>query len=74
MYVRCALASVPAGLLAWTASAAAHRFAGNGTGGALLALLGGSLVLLVVYVAGLKLLRVRELDDLAAPLRRFVHV
>jgi putative peptidoglycan lipid II flippase len=74
MYLRCALASIPAGVLAWTASAAAHLFAGNGTSGALLALLAGSLVLLVVYVAGLKLLRVRELDDLAAPLRRFVHV
>jgi putative peptidoglycan lipid II flippase len=74
MYARCALASVPAGLLAWSASAAAHLFAGNGTSGALLALLAGSLVLLVVYVAGLRLLRVRELYDLAAPLRRFVHV
>jgi putative peptidoglycan lipid II flippase len=74
LYVRCALAAAPAGLLAWTASAAVHLFAGSGTGGTLLALLAGSLVVLVVYLAGLKLLRVRELDDLAAPLRRFVHL
>ena len=32
----------------------------------------GAAVLLVVYVAGLEMLRVRELDDLAAPVRRFV--
>jgi putative peptidoglycan lipid II flippase len=74
LYVRCALAAAPAGLLAWTASAAVHLFAGSGTGGALLALLAGSLVVLIAYLAGLKLLRVRELDDLAAPLRRFVHL
>jgi putative peptidoglycan lipid II flippase len=74
MYLRCALAAAPAGVLAWTASAATHLFAGNGTGGALLALLAGAVVLLIVYVAGLRLLHVRELDDLAAPLRRFVHL
>jgi putative peptidoglycan lipid II flippase len=74
MYLRCALAAAPAGVLAWMASTGAHLFAGNGTGSALLALLAGSVVLLIVYVAGLRLLHVRELDDLAAPLRRFVHL
>src|SRR5690349_2027773 len=66
MYLRCALAAAPAGLLAWTASAAAHMYAGEGTMGALVALVAGSVVLVVVYVVGLKVLRVRELDDLAA--------
>jgi putative peptidoglycan lipid II flippase len=74
LYLRCVLAAAPAGLLAWTASTGLHLFTGSGTGGTLLALLGGSLVLLVVYLAGLKLLHVREIDDLAAPLRRFVHL
>jgi putative peptidoglycan lipid II flippase len=72
MYARCVLAVAPAGVLAWSTSAAAHLFAGEGTRGALLALLAGSAVLLLVYLAGLKLLRVRELDDLAAPVRRLV--
>jgi putative peptidoglycan lipid II flippase len=74
MYVRCALAAAPAGLLAWTAAAAAHIYAGEGTAGALVALLAGSVVLVIVYVTGLKVLRVREIDDLAAPVRRFVHL
>jgi putative peptidoglycan lipid II flippase len=73
LYARCALAAVPAGVLAWAASSAAHLFAGDGARGALTALVSGSLVLVAVYVGGLKLLRVRELDDLAAPLRRLVR-
>jgi putative peptidoglycan lipid II flippase len=74
LYARCLIAVAPAGVLGWATSAAAHLFAGEGTRGALLALLSGSTVLLLVYLAGLKLLRVRELDDLAAPVRRLVRL
>jgi putative peptidoglycan lipid II flippase len=73
LYGRCALAAVPAGALAWATSAAAHLVAGEGSRGALAALVSGALVLVVLYFGGLKLLRVRELDDLAAPLRRLVR-
>ncbi len=71
-YLRCTLAAVLAGVLAWTASATTHLFAGDGARAALAALAVGGAVLLVVYVAGLRLLRVRELTDLAAPVRRLV--
>jgi putative peptidoglycan lipid II flippase len=71
-YVRCAVAAVLAGILGWAAAAATHLFAGDGARGAVLALVVGGGVLLLAYVAGLRLLRVRELNDLAAPLRRLV--
>jgi putative peptidoglycan lipid II flippase len=73
-YLRCTLAAVLAGVLAWAAAAATHLLAGEGHRGALLALLVGGTVLLVVYVGGLRLLRVRELADLAGPLRRAVRI
>jgi putative peptidoglycan lipid II flippase len=65
---------VPAGILGWATAAATHLFAGEGNRGALLALLLGGTVLVVVYVAGLRALRVRELADLAGPLRRVVRI
>jgi len=73
-YTKCAVAAVAAGVLGWAAAAATHLFAGEGHRGALLALLVGGAVLVVVYLAGLRLLRVRELSDLAAPLRRVVRI
>ncbi len=73
-YLRCAVAAVPAGILGWATAAATHLFAGEGNRGALLALLLGGTVLVVVYVAGLRALRVRELADLAGPLRRVVRI
>ena len=71
-YLKCVVAALLAGVLGWTASAATHLFAGEGTRGALAALLVGGAVLLLVYVAGLRMLRVGELSDLAAPVRRLV--
>ena len=73
-YLRCAAAAVVAGVLGWAAAAATHLFAGEGHRGALLALLIGGSVLVVVYVTGLRLVRVRELADLAGPLRRVVRM
>jgi hypothetical protein len=67
-----ALAAVLGGVVAWASAAATHLFAGEGNRGALLALLVGGVALVLAYVAGLRLLRVRELNDLAAPLRRFI--
>jgi putative peptidoglycan lipid II flippase len=68
------VAAVGAGVLGWAAAAATHLLAGEGHRGALLALLVGGTVLLVVYVLGLRLLRVRELADLVGPLRRLVRI
>ena len=73
-YLRCAAAAVLAGVLGWATAAATHLLAGEGHRGALLALLAGGTVLLVVYVLGLRLMRVRELADLAGPLRRVVRI
>jgi putative peptidoglycan lipid II flippase len=73
-YFRCTVAAVGAGVLGWAAAAATHLLAGEGHRGALLALLVGGTVLLVVYVLGLRLLRVRELADLVGPLRRLVRI
>jgi putative peptidoglycan lipid II flippase len=73
-YLRCTVAALLAGVLAWAAAAATHLLAGEGHRGALLALLVGGTVLLVVYVGGLRLLRVRELADLAGPLRRAMRI
>src|SRR4051812_3692056 len=73
-YLRCTVAAVVAGVLGWAAAAAAHLIAGEAHRGALLALLVGGTVLLVVYVLALRLLRVRELADLAGPLRRVVRM
>jgi putative peptidoglycan lipid II flippase len=71
-YLRCGLAAVLGGVLAWAAVAATHLFAGEGGRGALLAVVVGGAVLVVTYIAGLRVLRVRELHDLAAPLRRLL--
>ena len=71
-YLRCAIAAVLAGVLGWSAAAATHLFAGEGPRGALLALVVGGTVLVLAYVTGLRLLRVRELTELSAPLRRIV--
>ncbi|HYJ75630.1 MAG TPA: lipid II flippase MurJ, partial [Kineosporiaceae bacterium] len=73
-YLRCTIAAVLAGVLGWAAAAATHLLAGEGHRGALLALLIGGTVLLVVYVAALRVLRVRELALVAAPLRRVVRI
>jgi putative peptidoglycan lipid II flippase len=73
LYARCTLAAVPAATIAWAVSAATHLSVGEGTRGAFAALVTGATTLVVLYVAGLKLLRVRELDALAAPLRRLVR-
>jgi putative peptidoglycan lipid II flippase len=73
-YLRCAVAAVLAGVLGWATAAATHLLAGEGHRGALLALLVGGTVLLVVYVLALRLMRVRELADLAGPLRRVVRI
>jgi putative peptidoglycan lipid II flippase len=72
-YLRCGVAAVVAGVIGWAAAAATHLLAGEGHRGALLALVIGGTVLLVVYVCALRLLRVRELTDLAAPMRRIVR-
>jgi putative peptidoglycan lipid II flippase len=73
-YLRCTLAAVLAGVLGWATAAATHLLAGEGHRGALLALLVGGTVLVVVYVLALRLMRVRELADLAGPLRRVVRM
>jgi putative peptidoglycan lipid II flippase len=73
-YLRCTVAAVVAGVLGWAVAAAIHLVAGEGHRGALLALTLGGTVLLVVYVLVLRLLRVRELSDLAGPLRRVVRM
>jgi hypothetical protein len=59
-----------AGLVGWTVSSVMHFFVGSGARGSLLAFALGGVALLAVYVGGLRLLRVRELADLASPLRR----
>jgi hypothetical protein len=67
------LAVIPAGAIAWAVSAATHLLAGEDTRGAFAALVAGAITLVTLYVLGLKLLRVRELDALAAPLRRLAR-
>jgi len=73
-YLRCTVAAVVAGVLGWAAAATTHLLAGEGPRGALLALVVGGGVLLLAYIGGLRLLRVRELADLAGPLRRIAPV
>ncbi len=73
LYVRCVLAVAPAAAVAWAVSAATHLSVGEGTRGAFAALLTGTATLVTLYVVGLKLLRVRELDALAAPLGRLAR-
>jgi putative peptidoglycan lipid II flippase len=66
-YVRLVCAAVPAALAAWAVSGASHRVLGDSwSAGAVSLLLGGSL-LVVVFVAACRLLRVTELGEVAAP-------
>jgi putative peptidoglycan lipid II flippase len=66
-YVRLVCAAVPAALAAWAVSGASHRVLGDSwSAGAVSLLLGGSL-LVVVFVAACRLLRVNELGEVAAP-------
>jgi putative peptidoglycan lipid II flippase len=60
-------AAVPAALAAWAVSGASHRVLGDSwSAGAVSLLFGGSL-LVVVFVAACRLLRVNELEEVAAP-------
>ncbi len=68
-YVRLVVAAVPAAVLAWAVSWAVGTRLGNGFGGSLVALAAGGVVLLAVYVALARALRVRELTELLGRVR-----
>jgi putative peptidoglycan lipid II flippase len=68
-YVRLVVAAVPAGVLGWAVSAAVGSWLGRGLGGSLVALVAGGLVLVAVYVAVARAMRVRELTELLGRIR-----
>jgi putative peptidoglycan lipid II flippase len=66
-YVRLVCAAVPAAVAAWAVSGASHRVLDDSwSAGAVSLTLGGAL-LVVVFVATCRLLRVNELEEVAAP-------
>jgi putative peptidoglycan lipid II flippase len=68
-YVRLVVAALPAGALGWAVSWAVGAWLGHGLAGSLVALAAGGLVLVTVYVALARALRVRELTELLGRLR-----
>ena len=69
-YVRLVAAAAPAAAVAGLVSWLVGRAAGDGPTGSLASLAAGGAVLLGLYLVGLRLLRVRELDGLLAAARR----
>jgi putative peptidoglycan lipid II flippase len=66
-YVRLVCAAVPAALVAWAVSGAAHRVLDDSWAAGAIALVLGGGALLVVFVGACRLLRVTELREVAAP-------
>jgi putative peptidoglycan lipid II flippase len=69
-YVRLIVAAAIGGVCAWLSSVAIHGVAGEGKMAAMTATVVGGLVLLGVYVAMLRVLRVTELEEAVLPLIR----
>ena len=69
-HVRLVLSAAAAGVCAWLSSVAIHGVAGDGRMAAMTATVVGGLVLLGVYLAMLRLLRVTELEEALLPLVR----
>ncbi len=69
-YVRLLVAAVPAGVLGWAVARGVDRLAGDGRPATFAALVAGGVVVLAVYAALARALRVRELTDLLARVRR----
>jgi putative peptidoglycan lipid II flippase len=69
-HVRLAVATAVAGGLGWLASTGVHRAAGTGLSGTYGSLAVASTVMIVAYVALLRLMRVAELELVAGPLLR----
>jgi putative peptidoglycan lipid II flippase len=67
-HVRLVVGALLAAVAGWSVEVAGHSWLGGGHGAVLLTLVAAGLVMLGVYVAVLKVLRVTELDDLLAPL------
>jgi putative peptidoglycan lipid II flippase len=71
-YARLLVAVVVAGLPALVITRSLHHALGEGKGAGLLALTVGGTVMIIVYVAACRLMRVREMDELLGPLLRRV--
>ncbi|MDQ1646927.1 MAG: putative peptidoglycan lipid flippase [Cryptosporangiaceae bacterium] len=67
---RLAIASAVAGAAAWAVASAIAHWLGTGKSGSLAALAAGGLVIAVVYVAAATFLRVREVTEVFATVRR----
>ena len=66
-HVRLVVGALLAGVAGWSVKTATAHFLGLGWGATAVSLAGASVVMIGVYVAVLKVLQVRELDDLVAP-------
>jgi putative peptidoglycan lipid II flippase len=66
-HARLGAAAVLAAAVSWLVASGLHAVAGPGRTGSVLALTVGGAVMLAVYAGALRMLRVRELDDLVAP-------
>jgi putative peptidoglycan lipid II flippase len=66
-YVRLVCAAAPAALAAWAASGVSHRVLDDSWSAGAVSLAGGGALLVVVFVAACRLLRVNELEEVAAP-------
>ncbi len=67
-HVRLAVGAVLAAVAGWSVRVAVYAWLGDGRQAALAALLAAATVMVGIYVAVLKVLQVRELDDLLSPL------
>ena len=66
-HVRLVVAALLAGIAGWSVKTAVAHYLGLGWGATAVGLLAASLVMIAIYAAVLKVLQVRELDDLVAP-------